>query len=84
MTPGSREDGLASTPQRWSGPIAAASPGSLLDMQHLGPLLMTLNLHFHKFRCDPHGIDLKNNQPDFGFPSKPSEAELPGLVARKQ
>ena len=45
---------------------------------------MTLNLHFHKFRCDPHGIDLKNNQPDFGFPSKPSEAELPGLVARKQ
>lgn len=68
VTPDSREDGLASPLKVRSGP-EAASPGSLLVMQHLGPFLMTLNLHFHKFRCDPHSTNLRNNQLDFGFPS---------------
>ena len=67
VTPDSRKDGLASPLKVRSGP-AAAAPGSLLVMQHPGPFLMTLNLHFHKFRCDSHSTDLRNNQLDFGFP----------------
>ena len=66
--PDSGEDGLASPLRVWSGPAAAPSPGSLLQVQHRGPFFMNLNLHFNKFRGDSHGIELRRNRLDFGGP----------------